>query len=539
MTEHSYTVEVQPDFLERQSKARPIQAVAELIWNGLDADANRVNVRLESGELRMTKIVVRDNGQGIPYQDASDLFTRLGGSWKKPGGKTKTKERMLHGYEGRGRFKVFALGRVADWRVTYRKDEGNLHGYDISMLEDNIGEVRITDETVVDVGTPGVEVEVSELHREYRSLDPDNAVQELAETFALYLKDYRDVSIVYEGMQLDPATAIATARTEQLNHIDEDGTVHVVELEIIEWRNVTTRGLYLCTEHGFPLSKVTTRFHIGEFHFSAYLKSSFITKLHGEGQLDLAEMNPLLNACIEEAQQAVKAYFRDRAAERARTVVEEWKAERVYPYEGEAKSPLENAERKVFDILAVTASDFMPDFVSTPAKKKAFDLRMLRTAIEKSPEELQVIMNEVLGLPKRKQEELAALLREASLASIIGAAKIVADRLKFLAGLEQILFDGDMKARLKERSQLGAALLRRGVFALFMGLFARGCVSPVLISGGQQPSQRVPASFRRPAEPRNGAEDRRSVPPQARSLLDIRAAFWYGAVGREAGLRWL
>ena len=46
-----------------------------------------------------------------------------------------------------------------------------------------------------------------------------------------------------------------------------------------------------------------------------------------------------------------------------------------------------------------------------------------------------------------------------------------------------------------------------------MGLFARGCVSPVLISGGQQPSQRVPASFRRPAEPRNGAEHRRSVPP--------------------------
>ena len=72
-----------------------------------------------------------------------------------------------------------------------------------------------------------------------------------------------------------------------------------------------------------------------------------------------------------------------------------------------------------------------------------------------------------------------------------------------------------------------------------MGLFARGCVSPVLLSGGQQPSQRVPASFRRPAEPRNGTEHRRSVPLGARSLLDIRAAFWYGAVGMEADLRWL
>ena len=454
MTEQSYTVEVQPDFLERQSKARPVQAVAELVWNGLDADASRVDVRLEYGDLGMTRVIVRDNGHGIPYEDAPELFTRLGGSWKKAGGRTKTKQRMLHGYEGRGRFKVFALGRVADWRVTYRTDEGDLRAYVITILEDNIREVRITLEDSAPDGSTGVEIAVSELHRDYRSLEPEHAGQELAEIFALYLKDYREVSILYEGTRVDPAAAIATTRTVPLSEIEDYGTVYPVELEIIEWRNVTTRGLYLCTEQGFPLTKVTTRFHIGEFHFSAYLKSSFVTRLHGEAQLDLAEMNPLLESCVEEAQQDVKAYFRDRAAERARNVVEEWKAENVYPYEGEAQSPLEDAERKVFDILAVTASDYMPDFVSAPSKRKAFDLRMLRTAIEKSPEELQVIMNEVLGLPKRKQEELAELLREASLSSIISAAKIVSDRLKFLAGLEKILFDSDMQARLKERSQL-------------------------------------------------------------------------------------
>ena len=57
--------------------------------------------------------------------------------------------------------------------------------------------------------------------------------------------------------------------------------------------------------------------------------------------------------------------------------------------------------------------------------------------------------------------------------------------------------------------------------------------------GRHQAGQRVPASFRQPAEPRHGAEHLRSSPRQARSLLDIRAAFWYGAVGREADLRWL
>jgi hypothetical protein len=43
-------VEVRPDFLE-QAKAQPIQALTELIWNGLDADATAVNVEIENDAL--------------------------------------------------------------------------------------------------------------------------------------------------------------------------------------------------------------------------------------------------------------------------------------------------------------------------------------------------------------------------------------------------------------------------------------------------------------------------------------------------------
>ena len=454
MAEHFYTVEVQSDFLERQTKAKPVQAVAELIWNSLDADATRVEVHLEYGELGMTRIVVLDNGHGIPYEEAPIMFQNLGGSWKKTAGITKTKCRFLHGYEGKGRFKVFALGNVSNWSVTYQAKDNGLRSYCITMLANNIREIRITDEDSEESRERGIEVQISELHRDYRSLHTEDAIQEFTEIFALYLKDYRDVSIVYENQQIDPNAIIAKTHKIDLKEIIDEESAYPAEIEIIEWRGLTTRGLYLCNDQGFPLSKVTTRFHIGEFDFSAYLKSSFITKLHGEAQLDLAEMNPVLNQCIEEAQQTIKSYFRNRAAERARSVIEEWKAENVYPYEGEAVSPLEDVERKVFDILAVTASNYMPDFQNTPPKKKAYDLRILRTVVEKSPADLQIILNEVLDLPKRKQEELANLLREASLSSIISAAKVVADRLKFLSGLEQILFEKDKKERLKERVQL-------------------------------------------------------------------------------------
>jgi hypothetical protein len=165
-------------------------------------------------------------------------------------------------------------------------------------------------------------------------------------------------------------------------------------------------------------------------------------------------MRPIVNDAITEAQQAIRDYFRERVAEGGRSVVEEWKKENVYPYQGEAATQVEQVERQVFDIVAVNVAHYLPEFATIPAKNRALNLRLLRQAIEKSPEDLQLIFEEVLKLPKRKQAELADLLRDVSLSAIISAAKIVADRLKFLTGLEAILYDKELKSRLKERSQL-------------------------------------------------------------------------------------
>jgi hypothetical protein len=102
----------------------------------------------------------------------------------------------------------------------------------------------------------------------------------------------------------------------------------------------------------------------------------------------------------------------------------------------------------------VTIQDAAPDFSEIPRPQMALHLRMLRHAIERSPSELQRILDEVLRLPKRKQKELAVLLDETDLSAIISAATMIADRLKFLHGLRIILYDHEAKERLKERSQL-------------------------------------------------------------------------------------
>jgi hypothetical protein len=165
-------------------------------------------------------------------------------------------------------------------------------------------------------------------------------------------------------------------------------------------------------------------------------------------------MNPNLANAVEDARGFIKSHFRAKAAEAAQTVVDEWKAEHTYPYQKAPATPVEKVEREVFDIMATTAARYLPDFKATTPRSRAFQLRMMRTAMENGSEDLQLILKEVLDLPPRQQEELAQLLQETSLLSIINASKVVTDRLKFLTGLEALIFDRNIGATLRERTQL-------------------------------------------------------------------------------------
>jgi len=454
MSDDHYRVRVEGDHIKKLAEAKPIQAVSELIWNAVDADATRIDLEIESDDIAMRSVTVRDNGHGIPRSDVEALFGKLGGSWKGHGNRSKTKGRILHGKEGKGRFKALALGRVADWSVRYREG-GKLLGYKISVLRDDLVDVRVTEPKEVDaaLGT-GVDVSITELDRTFRSLEPRHAVQSLSEIFALYLTDYSDVGVYIESERLDPSTLIANREKFELSPIADNGKQYPAEVEVIEWTSASERWFFLCGPEGFPFHRVTPKFHTPGFEFSAYLKSAFISTLQEQGLLELAEMNAPLQTAYDEASDRIKAHFRAKEIEGARSEIEQWKAEEIYPYRTEPQTTVEKAERQFFEIVALNVNKHLQDFAGQSKRTKAFQLRMLRQAIERGPDELQHILTEVLDLPERTQKELSKLLEEADLANVIGASKLVADRLKFIHGIEALLFDSDSKKLLKERSQL-------------------------------------------------------------------------------------
>ena len=448
-------VEVRKDHLSKLASGSPERALSELIWNSIDADSTKISVVLREGEFGVEEITVEDNGVGMDYQEAEMLFVSLGGSWKSSTQRTD-KGRYLHGKDGEGRFRAFALGRVVDWEIVYKPKKADVFSkYTIEGISDSIDEFGLSQEANVKTRTTGVTVKISELNSKATSFNKDRIFKSLTPIFAPYLSNYKDIELKIDGSLMKPDDIIQNKEQILLDSVLFEGEEYEAHLELIEWKGLKERELWLCDSKGFPLDIYSKQIRsIGEFGFSGYLKSELFPRLQKENLLSLGELNKDLSSICDQAVRSIKDYFAKRTLEKAKDQLDQWKEEKVYPYQSEPQSPIEKAERQVFDIVALNVNDSLPSLEKLDSKSKAFQFRMLRQAIEKSPEELQSIINEVLHLPQGKQEQLAELLQEASLSAIISASKMVTDRLKFISGLEHLLFDTEAKKNLKERSQL-------------------------------------------------------------------------------------
>jgi hypothetical protein len=223
---------------------------------------------------------------------------------------------------------------------------------------------------------------------------------------------------------------------------------------VIEWKTPAEKSIFLCDANGFALAEVPAGVQAPGFNFTAYLRSDYIRELDQAGALIFEELDPDLRKFLESTRSRLKDHFRQRTAALARNVVNEWKEQDIYPYKGEPRDVLEEAERQMFDVLALNVSEYLADFEKAETKSKRFSLRLLRQAIEESPQAVQKIIQDVLDLPTEKRDDLAALLRRTTLSALITSSKVVADRTDFLRGLEILLFEPVSREQLLERSQL-------------------------------------------------------------------------------------
>jgi len=347
-----------------------------------------------------------------------------------------------------------SLGRVATWNVVY-SDLVDLKRYSLQLRADVPNKIEVTAPEKADADArPGVTVRIEEVGKAKSLFVSDEAINELNETFATYLADYRHVVVEVDGVKLDPTPFIAGRTLIPLPPSTVDGTTRVASLDLIEWIGQDRRTLFLANERGAPLVKANRKFQVGGARFTAYLRSAYISLLQEQETVDLAELNGTVAQWLNDAYEAIREHFDRKAAAANQSLIQDWKQQQVYPFKGEPETSVQVAERQMFDIVATHVAKHVTEYKTGTRQSQALHLSLLKTAIEKSPDELQRILSEVVNLPKREQARLAELLKDISLTSMINASAIVTDRLKLIMGLQTLIYETDYKEKLKERTQL-------------------------------------------------------------------------------------
>lgn len=450
----SVTVQVQNDHIDRLAGAKkPILGVAELIWNSFDADARNVTVTLVRRELNsIDRIEVSDDGTGMSYEDAQSSFGKLGGSWKEHQVLTMGEHRLLHGKLGQGRFRAFAVAENIQWDSVYQHN-GDLREYSIKASTADKRTFEFNKPRRSERTGTGTVVTLTNIIPHQATLDEERAVNELNKLFALYLRQYPAVRLSYAGTRVDPVALEDHVAEYELNDfVTEDGRTFKLKLSIVEWVTPMERALYLCDENGFTLRELSSGIKAPSFFFTAYVRSKLLTEMANNGTIDVEFGD--LGKLLEVVRDRMRQHFLEREAEKSASVVEEWKQQNIYPYDGDPSSFIERTERQVFDVVAANVDAYLPEFKDAKPKNRKLIFGLLKVAVESNPSLVRKVLQDLIGLPRERQDELAELLERTSLSAMISASRIVADRLEFLAGLDYLLYNKPAKKVFKERTQL-------------------------------------------------------------------------------------
>jgi hypothetical protein len=446
--------------LERFASQPAVDALVELIWNSLDAEADQVVVRFDRGSLgdggpeHVTRVRVEDNGHGIDPATAVERFTSLGDSWKLGlSGRSLNGKRVLHGRHGRGRFFAYSLGYAATWDTVWADSEGERVEYRLEGSRSAINQFTDTKPTPSKKDETGttVDIRVDQGKTLSSLLDEDLPIR-LSARFAPHLLGNDDIEIRVDGALLDPDPLIAVRQDDvALTEVSaEDLGGHPAPvLRLIEW-NDQVRGampaVVLCNEGGAALAEFDPQ-------KSQPVKVTGYVLWEGfdSARQDLLMAEMAYAPIIDAARTRVAEYIRQRVDDLRGSIVKQLVEEQSYPYATTpSDDPVEQAEQQLYDVMLVAARSA----IGSNKRERRMTARLMQIAVQERTGDVDEIIDGVLGLPPDIRDLLRDLLKDTSLASIVKAGGEVRARIELVVGLRRLLYSKDTADQMREVDQL-------------------------------------------------------------------------------------
>lgn len=422
------------------------EAICELIWNGYEAQATKIDVVLQGDALKESPVLyINDNGTGINHNTITQTFGKFLSSEKR-GLSLRIKSRSN---KGKGRFSYFALSNEAQWTTRYQDNERLLQ-YDIQLIATDRAGVRESE--IVDVTgegkTTGTTVSIPLTDEKTKeNIQYQKIKQQLLEEFAWYLYLRRDIHVElnYLGNTLDCSEYINDDLSRQLT-IVIDG--HKFIIDVIVWKNRINNSskIYYMGTNGEIEETENTSFNknSADFYHGVFVRSEYFSALpvlvNAEDE-SFVENATGQKAIMRELKKQIKNLlnmtFHDYLVAQADVYIEKKQHQNQLPHF--ANDDFGKCKKK--DFINVTREIYCAEprlftrLKDIQAKTLFNFIALLLDSNER--ENLLSIMEQIVSLTTEQRERFTQLLKRAKLSHVIDLLDIIETRLEVISELRK------------------------------------------------------------------------------------------------------
>lgn len=443
------------------------QAIAELIWNGFDAKASKIDISYETNELDyISKIIINDNGEGINYTSLSQTFGQFLDSLKRNSFQRSSYNR---GKKGKGRFSFSTFSSKCTWHTVYLHED-KLYEYDLIIYKHNKNEYEDLNKKVSKSISTGTTVILEELFDVTAySFSNQDFLDFLAKEFGwfLYLNRELGYSLQINGIAIEYDYLISDDNSRTLIINDDEQNKHQFNITYLRWSDKIGDKYYyyfLNDEKKEILKKLTSYNNNAiEFHHSVFIESSFFQSFDTNTESDDEDIfgtltnskvfKALLSDLNEFLFRKQKDFIRGNAAEEFIVRLETTgKLPRFSnnKYDLERKKDLINVVKELYCVQPKVFKGLKSE------QEKTFIgfINLLLDTDER--ENILEIIEGIVQLNSQERQDLVSVLRKSSFSKVLSTIKLIENRFKIVELLRKLVFD--LKQFSTERQHIQEAI---------------------------------------------------------------------------------
>lgn len=437
MQNFSGIAQITDDGIKKHFKnMEPYKAIFELVWNGFDARASNVNIRLLKNALgTVESISICDDGDGIDLLNLDNSFQKFNESSKK-------NDDDLHGSHGRGRLAFHKLANEAVWFTKYKNQNAKIRISDdtISKYE---GEFIAKENQlgVLNNSKSGTCVVLSSLYPKIQFPSEESLLDSIKKEFSWLLIVNPHRKLFLNGIQVPILENSCFEKDIQIENIN-------FKIKAIRWHEKLSHDKscnYLLDSNQKIVFKELSKANNKIDFFTSCYASSEWNDTYNKDELEMGskfeQQQKILRKINLEMSSFLKEIYEDYLREYVDAKIESYDEKGYFPsYLGYEQSYALWRKKNTKDAVR---SIYLADpkvFANLNTKPLKIIIRMLdKLLVSKENDAIFDVLDDVLDLSDTQINLLAKQLKSTTLENIISTIEILQKRELTVAKLKELM----------------------------------------------------------------------------------------------------